>query len=212
MEFMMVSETQDEVSDQTEVSVTLERGDGRTVHLKEWFATPLREKISVRLLKQTASLQQFEILNPFPAAFSFPFNGRTREVRPNTKYSLIRQASTEPLSLTVTEAGWEEFPLVVETLSIDMDTPVISLQFDPEGWRVGVPQLVIADPPAHPLASVESDWIITAGDIIGKEHIFIPKRPGLLQFPPFQVRQQACGTRPDAAHVISMDFPALIPL
>jgi hypothetical protein len=208
--FVLVYETQRASLDETVVNVALERCDGQTIQVMESFATTNRDRLSIRLLKQTPKFQQFEIVNPFPATFSLHFDGRTRVVAQSSTYNLIRRASAEPLSFSVTEEGWEEFPVIVTTSSISIDTPTISLEFDPDGWNAGDPRIVVADPPAFPIRAVESDWIVAPQDVAGREHIFIPKRPGLLQVPLFELSDQVCRTRPDTVHVGSSCLPPFI--
>jgi hypothetical protein len=210
VEFRVVYETQDQSNDDAIASLTLDRSDGHTLQLVEGFSTPLRDHIAIRLLRQTPQFQQFEIVNPFPARFSFNFGGRDHRIAPQSAYCLLRPVSGEPLSLSLTEEGWDGFPVRVSTEPIDANPPVIALNFDAQEWTAGTPRLVVADPPAFPLTGAASDWIVGTRDIIGREHIFVPKRPGLLLFPPFEWHQHTCSVCPAAAKVVAMNFPPFL--
>jgi hypothetical protein len=176
----------------------------------EGFSTAHRDQIAIRLLKQTATFQQFEIVNPLNARFSFRFNGRTHVLKPRSSYSLLRPVSREPLCLSLTEEDWDEFPVTISTKPIDTDPPVIALTFDAQEWTAGTPRLVVADPPAFPLTGAESDWIVGTCDMIGREHIFVPKRPGLLLLPLFEWHQQTCSMQPPSVKIITLNFPPFV--
>ena len=193
------------------VKITTLRRDGYLSKTTQGFQVPPLKKMGIRLFNQTRKMQQFQIINPFPARFSFEFNGATHTVPPYDKYCVIREASESPLELVMVEEGWEEFPVKVSSSPVNMNPTKVQLKFDSHKWRVGNATIITADPPSFPMPD-ETDWVINTIDLTGTAHVFIPLRPGKLKLPKFQLGQQVCETVPQQVEIDMCDFPPFTPL
>jgi hypothetical protein len=110
------------------------------------------------------------------------------------------------------EEKWEEFPVIIKTSRFDTAPPIIVISFDDSQWFSGIPRFVTLNPPGQPLPTLDSDWIVLPRDILGKDYLFIPKRPGILRIPSFQITHQTCQTHPSYVTIIRHDFPPYIAL
>ena len=79
-------------------------------------------------------------------------------------------------------------------------------------WIVGEPRFVTVDPPAFPMMEDEKNWVIAPQDSIGKTHLFVPKHPGKLAFPKFQIRQQVAEPIPNDVQIMFNLYPPIVPL
>ena len=200
-----------EKSDSVNANINAIRKDGYSVQNCQGFQIPPVKKFGIMLLNQTKRLQQFQVVNPFPEQYSLEFNGRTHVVLPYGKYCIVREASEEPLELTMVERGWEEYPVKVVSSHVKKNTMKVQLKFDCVKWSVGNPIVVTADPPSFAMTD-NSDWIVNAVDLNGSTHVFIPKIPGTLKMPNFQVGQQVCETIPKQVDIEVCEFPPFMPL
>lgn len=236
------------------------RRDGTSHSITQQFAVPEIKSFNIRLFKQTAKLQQFQIVNIFPQKFEFIFNNKKHEMPPQALYSIVRNASDLPLDLTFFEEGWEDYPVEVSTSNFKLDKMTVKLTVQEKkrnihqaemylsdkneaasqqdlihkndqsalnpaeevipkppsvtesDWIVGEPRLVIVDPPALPMMEDEKNWVIAPQDSEGITHIFIPKRPGKLPFPKFQVKQQVAEPIPKVTEIKFNGYPPMVPL
>lgn len=79
-------------------------------------------------------------------------------------------------------------------------------------WIVGEPRFVIVEPPAFPMMEDEKNWVIAPQDSIGKTHLLVPKHPGKLPFPKFQIRQQVAEPIPNDVQIMFNLYPPIVPL
>jgi hypothetical protein len=210
MELFLVYKSPAVEDDTVSVTISILKANGRETRRAETFETPPKEKMGIRLVNQTERFQQFQMLNPFPVAFSFRLGERNRVMQPNSNYSFLREASPDPLTLTLVEDGWEEFPVTIVATSFHTNTLIVELRWDEGDWVAGDAKFVEANPPSF--AVENRDWIVVSQDPTGIRHLFIPKRPGVLGLPAFQVGQQACPTNPKTARVFACDCPPFVPL
>jgi hypothetical protein len=197
--------------DSVTVAISILRADGTEVRRSESFQLPATTRVPIRLVNQSELFQHFHLTNPFPVGFTFTVGDRAHEVRPYATYSFIREASSSPLRLAIVEEGWEDFPVEIVTPSFMTDAMTVQLTYQ-QDWIAGTPQMVTADPPAFPVDDRDSDWIIVPQDKEGVVHLAIPKCPGLLRFPAFQVNHLACLTSPESVRVEFCDYPPFVPI
>jgi hypothetical protein len=126
--------------------------------------------------------------------------------------SLLREFTTEPLALAFREDSWEEFAVEVITSPFKSHTMAVTLGFELDEWMEGVPQIVTADPQSFPVFDQvdDADWTICRLDVRGRRHLFVPKHPGLLRMPKFQVGERACHTSPPEVRILPSDCPAFV--
>jgi hypothetical protein len=209
MELVLVYQLPTPGEDTVSVTISVLKSDGHESRMVEVFQTPPKQKISIRLQKQSECYQQFTIVNPFPVVFSFSSDGRANRVPPNTSYSFLRKASPDPLKLTVVEEGWDDFPVDVVATDFLTGSLIVTLTAESAEWTAGSPQFVRVNPPSF--AVPNKDWIVVPQDIRGELHLFIPRRPGVIGMPDFQVGQQTCMTDPKTACVSACDYPPFVP-
>lgn len=79
-------------------------------------------------------------------------------------------------------------------------------------WIVGEPRFVTVEPPAFPMMEDEKNWVIAPQDSVGKTHLFVPKHPGKLPLPKFQIRQQVAEPIPNDVQIMFNLYPPIVPL
>jgi hypothetical protein len=208
IELLLIYQIATAEDDTISVTVSVLRSDGQESRRTDVFEAPPIEKIPLRLQSQSERFQQFTIFNPFPVAFSFSSEGRPNRLRPNSSLSFLREASADPLKLTVIEDGWEDFPIDLVVTGFLTGSLTVSLTVAPGDWPAGSPQIVQANPPSF--AVPNKDWVVVPQDGRGETHLFIPRRPGVLKMPDFQVGQQTCTTEPKFARIAPCDCPPFI--
>jgi hypothetical protein len=191
------------------VTSSLLTQDGETVRSMESFKFRSQGEMIVRLVKQNMKFQQFQILNPFQAKFIMVCEGKQHKLTPYGNYALLRATSAAPLKLVFCEEGWE-MQIDVDVTGFLSEEQVVSLVFDVDEWAAGSPHTVTIEPPAFPVAGEEGEWIVVPIDPQGREHIFIPKCPGILRMPKFRIGNQICRVVPDLARVTGVDFPPFV--
>jgi hypothetical protein len=213
IELTLVYEYTPSADEVINVTIEITEKGGQVSSFVEKFGLPRSEAIDILHLHETDRNQQFEIVNPHPTDFNFTFKNKTLVLPALSNVTVLRPFSTEPLSLRFAESGWEEFPveLITSTLQ-DRDYRAVRLAFEQLEWTDGVPQAATADPPSSPLLDADSrrDWIITPLGMTGESHLFVPKHPGLLKIPMFQVGGRACATVPNFANVRPADYPPFV--
>jgi hypothetical protein len=208
MVFLLVFRLTGPGDDSVSVTISMVKSGGQQSQLTDVFEAPPKVKMPVRLQRQSERCQQFMICNPFPVGFSFSSNGRPNRVRPNASYSFLRPASPAPLRLTLAEDGWEDFPVEVVATDFLTGGVVVALTVEPGEWTAGSPQLVRVNPPSFTVPN--KDWVVIPQDMRGETHLFIPRRPGVLEMPDFQIGQQTCTTEPRTALVNVCDCPPFV--
>ena len=188
----------------------LER-DGNISTITQQFTVPISGAFNIRLFKQTTKFQQFQIVNVFQQTFSFDFEGKHHIIPPHTLYSILREASDAPLVLKFYEEGWEEYPVEISASNFLLDRMTVKLGFDNKKWTVGDPRLVTVDPPAIAMMEDEKNWVVAQQDPEGRKHLLIPKHPGKLQFPKFQINQQVAEPIPKDIEIAFNVYPPIIP-
>jgi hypothetical protein len=191
------------------VTSSLVSKDGEKVKSAEAFEFRNEGKIIVRLVRQNAQFQQFQIVNPFQASFIMICEGRRHKLKPHGDYALLRASSAAPLELSFCEEGWD-IPVRVDVTNFRSEEQVVSLVFDVGDWAAGSPHTVAVEPPAFPVAGAEGEWVVAPMDPRGREYLFIPKCPGMLRMPKFRIGDQMCRVVPDVIRVTAVDFPPFV--
>lgn len=185
------------------------------------FEFPPHRELVIMLYQQNEKYQQFQIINNFPVEFTFKLlegendnddNSELHKMLPNSKYFLMREKSEEPLALLVKEQEWEDFPLKIVTSSFHTKNEACKLNFDQSKWEVGIPRLIGVEPNAFPIIeSDDAEWIVSS-DLAGSSHIFVPRSPGVHQFPQFIVNNQATDCIPEKIEIFPSDSPTYAPM
>ncbi|KAK8899384.1 hypothetical protein M9Y10_001699 [Tritrichomonas musculus] len=113
------------------VAFTFLKRDGTSQTLTQTFTVPEIKSFNIRLFKQTAKMQQFQIVNIFPQTFTFTFNGKKHVMLPHALYSIVREASDAPLELVFVEEGWEKYPVKLVTSNFMRDKLRVKLVVQP---------------------------------------------------------------------------------
>jgi hypothetical protein len=169
------------------------------------------ERFAITLVAQNEVFQQFQIANVHPTTFTFDFNGRKHLVGPNSAYRIMREKTAEPVELTVYEEQWEDYPVTLRTPRFNIETMLLELELDVNGWVVGEPRTAKLSRAATVLKQGQSgDWV--AADLNGdkKDWVLIPVRPGRLRFPTFTVDQQVVECRIGTVDILGSQSPVLI--
>jgi hypothetical protein len=111
-----------------------------------------------------------------------------------------------PLEIAIAEEGWEEFPVTVAVASLSPETPTVLLDVGEDEWAAGDPRAVRTSPTS--LALPDTNWI--AGPHKTETWLLIPKRPGVLKSPDFQVGHRICGTVPRTVHIVACPCSPLV--
>jgi hypothetical protein len=173
------------------------------------FQAPPIGKLGIVLVNESNHFQQFLMTNNFFARFSFICDGRKHRIRPNSKYCFLRKGNGS-LSLAVTEDDWEDFPIFIEADCFESQIPVVEVYFGCGEWMSGDARIVRIDRIGCALS--DQNWIIVGPQIRGDLWVLIPKHPGVLKFPDFEIGQQICQIVPRTVKILPCECPPFIPL
>ncbi|KAK8854122.1 hypothetical protein M9Y10_016672 [Tritrichomonas musculus] len=193
--------------------------------IKSSFEFPPHRELVIMLYQQNDKYQQFQIINNFPIEFQLEVlnsendnvnnesdGAKVHKMLPSSKYFLMRGKSEDPLVLKVKEHDWEQYPLKIKTSSFHTKNEAVKLKYDESKWEVGIPKLVEVTPNTFPIIEDDDpDWIVSS-DLVGANHIFVPRSPGVHQFPQFIVNNQATDCEPGSVEIFPSDTPTYVPM
>ena len=88
----------------------------------------------------------------------------------------------------------------------------LKLKYDESKWEVGIPKLVEVTPNTFPIIEDDDpDWIVSS-DLVGANQIFVPRSPGVHQFPQLIVNNQATDCEPGSVEIFPSDTPTYVPM